>query len=135
MKIGAEQSELHLGEEEFLRRGVDHLDRRIDSGGEPVGPEQEIVDRLGELEADEKGDEDREQRPDQPAPELDQMLDQRRLGGVDVLMASRLGSALRLAGSRPSLALVASAERGLGRSGLGLGGALSLGGPWSRGFG
>ena len=55
----AEQSELHLGEEELLRRGVDHLDRRIGAGGEPVGPQQEIVDRLGEPEADEKGDEDR----------------------------------------------------------------------------
>ena len=49
---GAEQRELHLGEEEFLRRGVDHLDRRIDAGGEPVGPDQEIVEVPREIEAD-----------------------------------------------------------------------------------
>ena len=56
---GAEQRELHLGEEELLRRGVDHLDRRIDAGGEPVGKEQEIVDRPGEIEANEEGGDDR----------------------------------------------------------------------------
>ena len=44
MKTSAEQRELHLGEEVLLRRGVDHLDRRIDAGGEPIGPEQEIVE-------------------------------------------------------------------------------------------
>ena len=92
----AEQSELHLGEKEFLRRGVDQFDRRVGAGGEPVGKQQEIVDRLGEPQADEKGDEDREQRPDQPAAELDQMLDQRRLARLDVLMGHGLGSAFGL---------------------------------------
>ena len=57
---GAEQSELHLGEEEFLRRGVDHLDRGIDAGRELVGPEQQIVDVAREIEADGEGDEDGE---------------------------------------------------------------------------
>ena len=83
---GAEQRKLHLGKEEFLRRGVDHLDRRIDAGREPVGPEQEIVEGPREIEADGERDSDRAKRPDQPATELDEMLHQRRLGGVDVLL-------------------------------------------------
>src|SRR6185437_4749556 len=65
---------------------VDHLDRRIDAGREPVGPEQEIVEGPREIEADGKRDSDRAKRPDQPAAELDEMLHQRRLGGVDVLL-------------------------------------------------
>ena len=38
----------------------------------------------GEVEADEERREKRVERPDQPLPQLDQMVHQRRLGGVDV---------------------------------------------------
>ena len=38
--------------------------------------------------ADEKCDDQRRQAPQQPAPELDQMLEQRLLGVVDVLHGS-----------------------------------------------
>ena len=53
---------------------------------EPVGPDQQIVDVGGEIEADEEGDEDRQDGPDQPRAQLDQMIHQRRLGGVDVVV-------------------------------------------------
>ena len=83
---GAEDGELHLGEEEFLRRGVDHLDRHVRADRQPVRPEQEIVDRPGEPEADEEGEEHRQQRPHQPPPELEQMLHQRRLARLDIVV-------------------------------------------------
>ena len=43
--------------------------------------------RAGEVEADEKGGQEGLEGPDEASPELDQMVHQRRLGGVDVLLA------------------------------------------------
>src|SRR5262245_60937723 len=82
-KRRAEQAELDLCEQEFLRRRVDELDLRLGAGRELVGPEQEIVDVLGEEEADEEHREESNERLDQPRAQLDQMLDQGRLRRFD----------------------------------------------------
>src|SRR5262249_2698215 len=47
---------------------------------------ENVVDLLGEEEADDEGREEGEQRLDQPAAQLDQVLEERRLGGLDVLV-------------------------------------------------
>jgi hypothetical protein len=86
---GAEQGELHLREQEFLRRRVDHLDRT--TGGAAlrpqVGQHQDVVDLLGEDEADRERDADGDQRPDQARAQLDEVIEERRLGGVDIVLA------------------------------------------------
>ena len=75
---------------------------------------------LGEIEADDEGDEDRDDRPHQPRAKLDQMLDQRRLRGLDVdvvvLMPrrhSRRGSGFGRAGFRPASCFRCGGRRGL----------------------
>ena len=55
------------------------MQQRLDQHGEDV---------LREMEADEEGDDERREAPQEPAPELDQMLEQRLLGVVDVLHGS-----------------------------------------------
>src|SRR4029077_12242044 len=117
-----------------LRRGVDQFDRRIGSSGEAVGKQQEIVDWLGGPEADEKGDEDREQRPDQPAAELDQMLDQRRLARLDVLMGHGFDSAFGLR-ARGVFGAVAAEAAALDGADLGLAARLAFGGAFSSAAG
>ena len=86
----AEQRQLELSEEELVRRGVDHLDLGVRTGGPLIGHDKDGVDLLGEGEADEKCDEDRDQRVDQARTQLDQMIHQRRLGGVDFCLAGPL---------------------------------------------
>src|SRR6185369_4971788 len=44
---------------------------------------QEGEDRLGEKEANDKADSEREHSPDQPGAQLQKMFHQRRLGGVE----------------------------------------------------
>ena len=98
--------------------------------------EQEIVDRPGEIEADEEGEQDREQRPDQPPPELDQMLHQRRLGRLDSSSCVIGGSAGFVVRSRlPLFGLVEAARL---RGGFGfvfvsaVGCAVARRAAWSR---
>ena len=74
----------------------DHMD---------IGAGQDVVDRAREIEADEEGGEKRVEGPDEPRPKLDQMVHQRRLGGVDVLLAH--SAALCLAAGASSTACVA----------------------------
>ena len=101
----AEQRDLHLREEIFLRRGVDELRRVAVVGGRPhVGDEQHVVDGLGEEEADDEGDDDRDQRADQARAQLDQVVEQRRTARLDlglglVVIAHGFGSAGAGAGS------------------------------------
>ena len=49
-------------------------------------PGQHVVDRLGEEEADDEAMRERDQRLDQPRAQLDQVLHQRRLGRLDLLL-------------------------------------------------
>src|SRR5919198_264328 len=49
-------------------------------------PDQHVVDLLGEQEADDEHHREGEERPDQPRAQLDQVLHQGRLGGLDVLV-------------------------------------------------
>ena len=52
-----------------------------------VGLGEDVVDRARKVEADQKRGEKRVERPDQPHAQLDEVIHQRRLGGVDVLGA------------------------------------------------
>src|SRR5262249_19193838 len=124
------------GEEELLRRGVDHLDGHVRARSEPVWPQQDVVDGLGEPEAHEEGDEDRKQRPHEPPPELDQVLDQRRLARFDVVLGHGAGPAPLLARFAAVLACVlafdAARLRGAFAAGFaspGLGAAGGAAGP------
>ena len=49
-------------------------------------PDQHVVDLLGEEEAEREHDAERDQRLDQPRAQLDQVLHQRRLGRLDLLV-------------------------------------------------
>ena len=91
---GAEQGELQLGEEELVRRGVDHLDLLARAARHLIGPDQQVVDlRWRTQKQMHEADADAGQRIDQPLAQLDQMLDQRRLGGLDLVMAVGLTGA------------------------------------------
>src|SRR5579885_2540406 len=91
-----EQAELDLREQEFLRRGVDQLDLGVRARGKLIRKKKNVVDLLRKEEAEEKHQEERNQRLDEPRAQLDQMLDQRRLAGVDFIIfgghAPRSGS-------------------------------------------
>src|SRR5262249_38548180 len=51
-----------------------------------VGPCQRVVDLLSEEKASDERYAKRDERPDQPHAQLDQMLDQRRLGRLDLFL-------------------------------------------------
>ena len=69
---------------------------------------------FGEIEADEEAQDEGHQRPQEPAPELDQMLEQRLLGVVDVLHGSG-----RFSGGSSSSAGRRERQRRLGISATG----------------
>src|SRR6185369_14114648 len=87
---------------------------RVLRTGDPFErPDQDVVDVAGEEEADDEGEEERDQRLDQPRAQLDQVLHQRRLGRLDLLLVFfRLHAALS-----PS---------GLGAGGAGVAGAAAV---------
>ena len=89
---GTEQGELQLGEEELVRGGVDHLDLLVCAARPHVRLDQQIVDVGGEGKADGEADADADQRIDHALAQLDQMIHQRRFGGLDLVVA--LGLAL-----------------------------------------
>src|SRR5271166_517353 len=60
--------------------------RLLGSHHPDVGLGQDVVDRAREVEADDEGGEEGVDGPDQPGPQLDDVVHQRRLGGVDVLL-------------------------------------------------
>ena len=85
-ETGAEQRQFQLGDEIFEQRGVDELG--ILSPGNPhERPYQHVVDLLGEEKAEDEGNAEAEQRLDQARAQLDQMIHQRGLAGLDVFVA------------------------------------------------
>src|SRR5690606_40138500 len=72
---------LHLREKEFLRRRVDQFRlRNIETSpdnGPFIGNDQQVEEVLSEEEADDEGDEECAERPDEPRTQLDQVLDER----------------------------------------------------------
>ena len=88
---------LHIGEEGFREAGVDHpaplprqqVGQRLD---------QEIVDPVRHGVAQQKGDQDGADRPHQPVPQFDQMIDQRHLAFFEFVL-------MRVAGHGPSSTL------------------------------
>src|SRR5205807_6174549 len=81
----AEHGKLELGPEIFEQRGVDEpgVLRPRDPG---EGLDQDVVDVPGEEEAADEGDAERDQGLDQPRAQLDQVIHQRRLGRLDLLL-------------------------------------------------
>src|SRR5690606_36384876 len=79
-----------LGEEEFLRRGVDQFDLvRVEP--RPLGcpferDDQRVEQALGEEEAHQEGDEKAPDRPDQPAAQFDEMLHERSCRFLDLVL-------------------------------------------------
>src|SRR5262249_47807090 len=116
---GAEHGELDLGDEIFEQRRVDEL-RMLGPGDDHEGPDQNVVDLLGEEEADDERHEEGKQRLDQPAAQLDQVLEERRLGGLDVLVghaarpASLTGGGAGAAAPFSSCAAAAGTDAGGG---------------------
>src|SRR5207302_9027130 len=85
-EAGAEQRKLELGNEIFQQRRVDEF-RVLGAGNPYERPDQHVVDLLGEEEAEDEGHAETEQRLDQPRAQLDQMIHQRRLAGLDLGVA------------------------------------------------
>src|SRR5262249_40812432 len=115
---------LELGDEIFEQRSVDEF-RMLGARHPDERPHQHAVDLLGEDEAHDKGDGERDKRLDQARAQLNEMLDQRRLGGVDVFLGhardpSCLGAGV--ASAKSLLAGVGSGEAGSTGSGVGAGG-------------
>ncbi len=88
----AEHRELELHHEIFEQAGIDELGV-LGARDPDERPGQHVVDGLGEEEADHEGDAERDDRLDQPRPQLDQVLHQRRLGGLDLLVFVLAGHA------------------------------------------
>ena len=70
---GGEDRHLDLGEEILLRRGVDQL--RVGAGRMFERHQENIVDVLGKIETNQEHNDEGEERPNQPRPQLDQMID------------------------------------------------------------
>src|SRR6185312_1796974 len=81
----AEHCQLQLGDEIFEQRRVDELGV-LRPRHQDEGPDQDVVDILGEDEAEREHHAEGEQRLDEPRAQLDQVLHQRGLGGLDVLV-------------------------------------------------
>ena len=69
-----------------VRGGVDHLDLLPRPTRHLIGPHQHVVDLGGEGEADHEADADADQRIDQALAQLDQVVHQRRLGRLDLVL-------------------------------------------------
>src|SRR4029077_20420131 len=80
-----EHRKLQLCDEIFEQRGVDELG--IFRPRDPYErPDQNIVDILGEHEADREHHAERDQRLDQPRTQLDQVIHQGRLARLDIFV-------------------------------------------------
>src|SRR5579862_2289674 len=81
----AERRDLELHDEIFEQARIDEF--RILRAGDPhVWPGEDVVDLLGEEEAAHHRDDECSRRLDQPRAQLDQVIHQRRLGGLDLLL-------------------------------------------------
>src|SRR5262249_27613375 len=79
-----EQRKLQLHHEIFEQPGIDELG--VFRAGDPdVGPSEHVVDLAGEEEASHSSDGKRGKRLDEPRAQLDKMIHQGRLGGLDLL--------------------------------------------------
>src|SRR5262249_61562303 len=79
-----EQRKLQLHHEIFEQPGIDELG--VFHAGDPdVGPSEHVVDLAGEEEASHSSDGKRGKRLDEPRAQLDKMIHQGRLGGLDLL--------------------------------------------------
>src|SRR6185437_16353844 len=86
------------------------------------GPHQHVVNLLGEHEADGEHHRESDQRLDQPRAQLDQVIHQRRFGGLDVLVAHAAPSTLGLGGSRSRASSFTGSGAGGAKSALLTGG-------------
>src|SRR5262249_5962275 len=68
----------------FEQAGVDELGV-LRTGDPDIRPGQHVVDRLGEEETADEGDAEGDERLDQPRAQLDEVIQQRRLAGFDLL--------------------------------------------------
>src|SRR6185436_4967770 len=122
----AEHRELELGPEVFEQRGVDEA--RLIRARDPFEREdQHVVDLAGEEEAADEGEEERDQRLDQPRAQLDQVLHQGSLGRLDLLLV--------LFGLHAALPPPASGTGSEGRAGAASAKSLLSGGGGSSGIG
>ena len=88
----AEHREFQLGHEVFEQRGVNEF--RVFRACYPdEWPYKDIVDVLCENEAEGEHRRERDQRLDQPRAQLDQVIHQRRLGGLDIFVRHDLAPA------------------------------------------
>src|SRR6202020_3210568 len=107
-----EHAEPDVGVELLEEMGGDQ--RRLLRAHHPhVRVGQHVVDRAGKVEADKKGGQEGVEGPDNTSSELDQMVHQRRLGGVDVLLAHS-AALLWAAGATGSASLSAEAAAWVG---------------------
>ena len=86
-ECGGEEGHLDLREEIFLRRRVDHP--RLRHIKKNVGDDEQVVDVLGEEEADDEHHDERDQRADEARAQLDQMIHERRFRRLDVGVGHR----------------------------------------------
>src|SRR6516165_840187 len=101
-EAGAEQRKLQLRNEIFQKCCVNEL--RVLSARHPdKGPDQHVVDLLGEEEAEDEGDAEAEQRLDQARAQLDQMIKKRRLAGLDVGIGHDALASFKSAGASAAL--------------------------------
>src|ERR1700692_670692 len=112
----AERGDLELHDEIFEQARIDEF-RILRTGDPDVRPGENVVDLLGKEEAADHRDDECGRRLDQPRPQLDQVVHQRRLGGLDLLLFVFVAHAGRsvLSGGAVSAAgsfLVASAPAG-----------------------
>src|SRR5262249_3449785 len=134
---GAEHRDLQLHHEVLEKAGVDEL-AIVEACDPTVRKGEDIEDRLGEEEADHERDHERDCCLDQARAQLDQVLDQRRLGGLDVLVghaarsppaggAAAAGSLVATAGSAAGAGAGVCAVS-VGPTGTGCGAIASAGG-------
>jgi hypothetical protein len=103
----AEHRQLQLGQEIFQQRGVDEF--RIFRARDPdERPDQHVVDLLGEEEAEDERYAEGQQRLDQPRAQLDQVIHQRRLAGLDILDGHDALASLRTSGAAGAISCAAA---------------------------
>src|ERR1700719_2477768 len=81
----AEGCDLELHDEIFEQARVDKF-RILRTGDPDVRPSENVVDLLGEEETTDHRDDECSRRLDQPRAQLDQVIHQRRLGRLDLLL-------------------------------------------------
>src|SRR5262249_23150943 len=114
----AEHRKLELHDEIFEQAGIDELG--VFRTGDPdIGPGQDVVDGLGEEKAADEGDAEGQERLDQARAQLDQVLHQRRLGRLDLLLLVLAAHAAL----PPASPLLGSATASAGAGGEATGGA------------